>query len=409
MVAINKMYLDDICTLHVNNFNEDFVGIVSNNGKINVYFPYGYAKDREMVKEQIRLLFSVLSLQLSQKKSVFSCGVSDNSEVGLPIQSYMFVIEDYFLNGLFTIREKVSRIRKQGKVNWSQTIKRVKPTFTEAGPIYLDFLVGQSVCDEESFISQIYQYCLGKSISTLWWFYTDKKPCIPNIKLNEKFAVSFVQSKLETTYNDRQKMLYLQMLAILNQEIYKDTAEEYRYGTNRFEYVWERMIQEVFGIANPEQYFPATKWHIGGKITQNSELRPDAIMYDEKDYFVLDAKYYKYSTFDGDSRGLPQSADINKQISYGEFLSFKQPGKVVYNAFILPNNAVETGKSNIYWAGYADGEWKQNNKEYEKVQAIFMDVKWLMQQAKNRSRKINELADVIRENYDKCLLSEKIC
>ncbi|MBQ0067310.1 MAG: LlaJI family restriction endonuclease [Phascolarctobacterium sp.] len=393
------MNLNDVCSTHVNSASGDFVGIISKNGKLEVYFPYGYDLEQNCDKDQLRLLFSALSLQFSQRKSVFSYGISDNYEDGLPIQSYMYIIEDYFQNGLFTIREKESKIRRQGKVNWSKTIKHIKPIFNNNSAIYLDFFVNENVCNDETVISQIYKYCLSKSISVMWWFYTDNMPLIPKINIDEKYAISAIRSKLDTTFNDRQKMLYLQMLAILEQEIYKDTFDEYRYGTKRFEYVWEKMIQEVFGIEEPEKYFPATKWHIMGKVTKNSELRPDAIMFNGKEYFVLDAKYYKNAVTDGDSSCLPQSSDINKQITYGEYLAYKQPNKVIYNAFILPFNAKKERKEKVQWVGYADGEWKQNNKEYEKVQAIFIDVKWLMEQAKERKRQINKLSEIIKNGY----------
>ena len=55
--------------------------------------------------------------------------------------------------------------------------------------------------------------------------------------------------------------------------------------------------------------------------------------------YILDAKYYKYGAtknpFD-----LPESASINKQITYGEYIDaqadLKNPDSVIYNAFLMP-------------------------------------------------------------------------
>ena len=46
------------------------------------------------------------------------------------------------------------------------------------------------------------------------------------------------------------------MLAIIDFEGDKDSDKNYRYGTYRFEYIWEKMIDKVFGIENKADYFP---------------------------------------------------------------------------------------------------------------------------------------------------------
>ena len=46
------------------------------------------------------------------------------------------------------------------------------------------------------------------------------------------------------------------MLAIIDFEGDKDSDKNYRYGTYRFEYIWEKMIDKVFGIENKAELFP---------------------------------------------------------------------------------------------------------------------------------------------------------
>jgi len=38
---------------------------------------------------------------------------------------------------------------------------------------------------------------------------------------------------------------------------------EFFYGTDHFEYVWERLIDFNFGIGNKSFYFPRTSWYLG--------------------------------------------------------------------------------------------------------------------------------------------------
>jgi len=62
------------------------------------------------------------------------------------------------------------------------------------------------------------------------------------------------------------------------------------------------------------------------------------MIYKDKIY-VLDAKYYKYGQT-GNADDLPGSADINNQITYGEYIARHSqiPNERLFNAFLLPYN-----------------------------------------------------------------------
>ena len=75
-----------------------------------------------------------------------------------------------------------------------------------------------------------------------------------------------------------------------------DVNSGFTYGTHRFEYVWENMIDFVFGENNKDYYFPHATWTLieESKERQSSALEPDTIMLFENNAYILDAKYYKY-------------------------------------------------------------------------------------------------------------------
>ena len=56
-----------------------------------------------------------------------------------------------------------------------------------------------------------------------------------------------------------------------------DAPLEYKYGTYRFEYVWEALIDRVYGIKKKAAYFPRTAWNVNGKSHDNASLEPDTI------------------------------------------------------------------------------------------------------------------------------------
>ena len=87
---------------------------------------------------------------------------------------------------------------------------------------------------------------------------------------------------------------------------------------------------------------------------------------------------------------LPNSSSISKQITYAEYISenkkFKEKlnNKNIYNAFLMPYSKenslfkVDDKEKNYLNIGKALSEWKSNEKIYENIQGILVDIKDLM-------------------------------
>ena len=195
-----------------------------------------------------------------------------------------------------------------------------------------------------------------------------------------------LRKKKNNTQKDRDKKLFSSMIAMIEFIDNRKLDKNYYFGTDNFEYIWEKLIDKVFGIPNKEDYFPNAVWIERDGVNRGIEthaLMPDTIMIYKNKIYILDAKYYKF----GDTHNpgdLPESSSINKQITYGEYINnYKHvPESSIFNAFLMPYNK-ETEKftkhdkfSNI---AEAKGKWRNNTKYYEKIQGILVDVKYLMQ------------------------------
>lgn len=205
--------------------------------------------------------------------------------------------------------------------------------------------------------------------------------------------------------NDKNRILFRHMLAIIDFEGDRNSDKTYRYGTYRFEYVWEKMIDKVFGIENKADYFPKTSWWIDKTKHENASLEPDTIMISGTNVYILDAKYYKYGVT-GNTRDLPESTSINKQITYGEYVATEKKFKKkhgdnmrVYNAFLMPFDSLKRkcpDNSQMLKIGEAISNWKDNSEEYQKIQGILIDVKSLMSiNVRQEMNEIEKLAKLI--------------
>ena len=361
---------------HVNtNLEEDvFVGILKKDGNYQVNFPLGYhtCSDEKGLRKDILMLMNVLSRNTERKESEIHKGNKADDIEGIPVQAYLFLIKDFFEHGYYKERENYHSVAKRGKINWSRTIKTQKPIIQDDEVYYLDFVVKKNTINENELITLVHKYCVYESFDKFGWLFTAFVPPKPRTKLPVKMMISVVNNKLQNTFKDQNKQLFNNMLSVIK-HMGDDEQVEFRYGTSHFEYVWERMIDNVFGISEKIDYFPKTTWSFPtGKKYDNAYLEPDTIMLYKDKIYVLDAKYYKYG-WSGAPGHLPESTSINKQITYGEYIaeneSFSRNGErpTVYNAFLMPYDS--NGKrfhtcKPICCIGIATSDWKDGSKEY---------------------------------------------
>lgn len=397
---MSEFSIRDKCYVNTNRDSNTFVGIMCDKGSFSVHFPLGFhisESDKDLHKD-IMLLIGSIESTIGHKESGIQMDGQNCDQVGFPIHAYLTVIYDFFDRSYYKEREIEYTVSKRGKINWARTIKTQKPAVQDDNFYYLDFVTRKNAVNESELITLIHEYCVYDSFAKIGWLFTNVMPQKPRIKKNEKLFLATLNEKLSRTFNDRNKTLFHAMIQIVSNLQDEDAELNYKYGTYRYEYVWEALIDRVYGIEGKEKYFPKTIWKIGNKQYNNASLEPDSIMIRGKDIFVLDAKYYKYGAtkYIGD---LPKSTSINKQITYGEYIAQNVPIEGnVYNAFLMPFDSKDKmwQSEEIVSIGEAVGNWKSNTKSYEHIQGILIDVKYLLQiTVREDSNEIMKLANCI--------------
>lgn len=374
----------DKCSVNTNWDEDTFVGLKCKDGDFSVHFPLGFVipGDDKELRRDIIVLLSVIGKTTARKESEIQNEARIYNCTEFPFQAYLSIIRDFYERGYFKEREVHFTVAKRGKIDWNRTIKTQKPYIQDNDSFYLDFVTRKNQVNENELISLIHEYCVYESFSKVGWLFTTTLPKKPRIKRNIRLFKSILITKISNTFNDRNRKLFQDMLAVILYNGEENSEKNYRYGTYRFEYVWEALINKVYGIKEKREYFPNTYWSIDGVQYENACLEPDTIMIWNGNVYVLDAKYYKY----GVTRrmtDLPESTSINKQITYGEFIAEQECFKKkhgenykVYNAFIMPY-AQKNGEE-LKNIGIAYSNWKTNEKSYENIQGILLDIKHLM-------------------------------
>ena len=222
----------------------------------------------------------------------------------------------------------------------------------------MDFIARKTQNNENALITLIHKFFVYDAFLKLGFLFSTVLPEKPPIRYNPQLFRSLINQKISKTYNHKNLILFNDMKIIMDYLDSSDDTGIFCYGTEEFEYVWERLVDYVYGIPNKADYYPHTEWHIGGKVYDDGNidykkntLRPDTIMLIEdghkKEVFVLDSKYYKF----GEMRNvfnLPNTGSITKQIAYGKYVELnvvhpelRVDGNSIYNAFILPFNSKE--------------------------------------------------------------------
>lgn len=401
------------CQVNTNEVGDTFVGLKSDGEKIQVCFPLGYqlGTTELEIRKDIQSLIRVLSRFAGIKEKLLPQQLMSNPQtVNFPIQAYLTVLEEYYSRGYYTENEYVYKANSKGPTSWPRTIKTQKPYPQEGSFIYLNTVARETVVDSANLITKINEFCVEESYQKLGWLFTTAKPKKSSIPFDEKRFLMELQTKLMQTNNDKNKALFSGMIDMIRYVGKRGQNAKFFFGTDRFEYVWEKLIDFNFGIGNKSDYFPRTTWYLGDRGAHTkSALEPDTIMLANNKVFILDAKYYKYGASE-DPSDLPKSTSINKQITYGEYVAtevkFKdQNGNspTVYNVFLMPFSKAGRhfhSAHNMVRIGEARGDWKVSGKEYERVQGVLLDVKWMMNRAvKQNSKDISQLAQLVEDVF----------
>ena len=351
------------------------VGIKVIDKQFHVSFPLGYKieenKDEAYYKKVLQDLYKTVTLT---KKIEMNCGLFNNDNNSIPINAYLWILSDYFCNGLYKYNEKKYANELNGKINWKKTFKNIA-YISNKKPVYLNFVIEKNK-NEASVITELQIYCINKAIDNLIFLGNYKKIRATlkdeDVINNKDYYLNIIKKEYNNTNNDKKQMLLSNMTDIITNTI-NYSGKIMSYGTIHYQYAWENMIDKLFGIQDGiDEFYPSATWYIKPdyKGIKSSNLREDTIAISEKEkkIYIIDSKYYN-----NDSResNFPATSSVQKQITYGEHIKNmkKYRDYSVYNIFVVPAKIDEY----IKYIGYSTMKEIEKCKEHEKIYLCLMN------------------------------------
>lgn len=409
--------------MKINNLNKipadgkkgnSFVGIKIKDNQIEFHYPETYVlsnNDDELRKDILAILRSVaLAKTLTSDDSTYNVEHVNNIYV-FPLNSYLWIINDYLTYGRYENKEKVYINGTRGKINWKKTMHS-NPAITNGNVVYTD-IISEVKSQKDNIITEIYNCCVKQSIDNVGWLYGlayDSNGVDYNrlFEKNNKLYINTINTELTHTFDDNKKTRLNHMKNILiglDENI--ENSKEIIYGVDSYEYVFEKMVDSMFSqVDDIKKFYPTASWYIDleNREKNASKLRPDTVIVDNNKVYILDSKYYRYGvTFDRND--IPETTSIQKQITYGEYIKkINKEYDDVYSAFIMPyskdtNKHKDVLNKNIEYVGIATAKWYENNESNNrKIVGILVDTKYLIQNWINKNQdNINEIIDIIEK------------
>lgn len=405
-----------------NKVDDSFIGIKIKNNRIDFYYPETYNFDESSIeksREDVLAILQTIAIAKTHSDSRIKVESSFSNNEAIPLLSYLWIIRDYLMNGFYVNREKVLKKNQRGRVDWKRTLNG-QPIISKGNVVYSDLVV--SVKNElDNIIVEIHKYCVKKSIDILGWLFGIKSSNFietkPFYKELKNVYIDTLRKELNQTFDDEKKIRLSHMLSIIEGLSEDQNGNELVYGVDSYAYIFERMINSIFGNRDATKFNPSANWYMKSsdydKPFASSDLRPDTILIQGNIAYVLDSKFYRYG-YTADNRDLPETTSIQKQITYGDFIKNNKMGdeiQKIRNAFILPYNKYENKlglNGTLEYIGYSKTDYRKGAEDHEIIHAFLIDLKYVIEtwNKRNHGDDVTNLVNQI-ENIQKTKIKQE--
>lgn len=371
----------------------DFVGVAVLGEHVFKCYPKYISSVSEPMK-QLKKVLKVIKKYNRKEQLVYLYNGRENNRTFNRLAVSLYLLEDYFHNGIYTNQREVIETNGEGEILWDKTINETYPLLQNNRPYYMEIQTRNILDDETDYIRKLHECILSQCTVEL-----NKKGIlelfdIEEVELSSSLIEDFgdtdyikyrLEHEMRTQFITRKQTLLKTIYAyIASEKVNQGEIAFSLYGTNSFNLVWERVCAENFGSVLkqkikdlPLKIVPEYEdkrdcklqsiidkpvWHQVtpyAAVDEANTLKPDLICIypvgNENDsgtedycFGIYDAKYYQIN-FEKKGKkwvvtGNPGVGDVTKQylyqLAYSDFI-LKQGYKYVQNMFFCPQEEAE--------------------------------------------------------------------
>lgn len=409
--------------------DKQFVGIKIVDNHIEFHYPATYTlspkEDVKSLRNDILAILRTVNIAKTQTSDLSSYNSQYKENPVFPLGSYLWIINDYLTYGRYENKERKYVEGVQGRINWKKTM-RSNPVISKGNIIYTN-IISEKKDQKDNIFTEIYNCCVKRAMDNIGWLYGlsfDAEGIDYDILFKRKYRyyLSEINTELTHTFDDNRKTRLKNMRNILtglDDELIN--TREMIYGVDSYDYVYERMIDNMFSnVDEISKFYPngTIDLVLEPKCLDSSNLRPDTVVIDKskRNVYIIDAKNYKYGmTFN--PKDVPETTSIQKQVTYGEYIKkMQKEGEYneIYSAFVMPYSKEENihndiFKNNIEFVGISSTKWYDNGEaKNRKIANLLIDMKYLINHwnENNNDAIFDELTKKIEENIERGVVRE---
>ena len=356
-----------------------FVGVLSIGNIIIKSFPkYLLSKDEPF--DEMKEVLRVLNKYDSEENIIRLYNGYDNQKEFNLLSVCLYIINDYFDNGVYTTEQEIIETNGEGEILWDNTINETFAIIIRNKPYYTELQTRNVDNDELDYIVRLHKCIITDCCNKLKNSDLLDLFDMPYLNLSDDDLDSFgdtdyiirkLQKELNVQFVTRKRILLKTLCIYLDhKKSFKENLGFSMYGTNSFYAVWEKACAKVFdnklsipigrlnlNVDLHEDYqamendklidiiekptwiaFDSNKEH-----EVKHTLIPDLISIYELEggmcFGIFDAKYYNIVLDSNALKNQPGVGDVTKQylyqLAYNDFI-IKHEFKHVKNAFFMP-------------------------------------------------------------------------
>lgn len=345
-------------------------------------------------------------------KETFYYGVSNFEEIDFNLISVMlFFMEDYYENGIYTKFQDILEINGNNEIDWNRTVNENFAIVIDNQPYYTEFQTKTKFNNLFNYFRLLHEYIITDCSKFLENVGLMETLGFTPVELSDKVLDDFghkdhildkLSKELNVEFNTHKRLLLSLMYAYIQ---HKDSLTEENslivYGTKHYHFIWEDMLKYVFedklkcdlkelfpdclnekykNYSTLESIIEKPIWILDEKkYDADKTLIPDIITIPknekgEKDFIILDAKYYQYKLDGNKIYHQPGIKSVTKQylyqLAYKNFIDLHNFNHVK-NAFLLPSSNEEyENKGNVVLDLLSCIKFDESSKSYLKLEDI---------------------------------------